>query len=137
MLHGSPMPTAVLNVTFDCADARRVAAFWSAVTGYEIERVDMPGNEFWLVSAPNGQFPRLVFVTVPERKAVKNRVHLDLLPAEGEQAKRARTIPQPSARLSSTIAANSSPVGGWCLPIPRATSSASSTVDCTTAVTVV
>jgi predicted enzyme related to lactoylglutathione lyase len=86
MLQDNSMTTAVLNVTFDCADARRVAAFWSAVTGYEIERVDMPGNEFWLVSAPDGQFPRLVFVTVPERKAVKNRVHLDLLPAEGEQA---------------------------------------------------
>ena len=79
------MSSAVLNVTFDCTDARLVAAFWSAVTGYEVERVDMPGNEFWLVSAPNGQFPRLVFVTVPERKVLKNRVHLDLLPAEGEQ----------------------------------------------------
>jgi predicted enzyme related to lactoylglutathione lyase len=80
------MSSAVFNVTFDCTDARRVAAFWSAVTGYEVERVDMPGNEFWLVSAPNDQFPRLVFVTVPERKVMKNRVHLDLLPAEGDQA---------------------------------------------------
>ena len=86
-MHGRKfMKTALLNVTFDCTDARRVATFWSAVTGYDIERVDMPGNEFWLVSAPDGQFPRLVFVTVPERKVVKNRVHLDLLPAEGEQA---------------------------------------------------
>ena len=46
----------------------------------------MPGNEFWLVSAPDDQFPRLVFVTVPEPKAAKNRVHLDLLPTEGDQA---------------------------------------------------
>jgi predicted enzyme related to lactoylglutathione lyase len=80
------MTSAVLNVTFDCHDARRVAMFWSAVTGYEVERVDMPGNEFWLVSPPHDQLPRLVFVTVPERKAVKNRVHLDLLPAGGDQS---------------------------------------------------
>jgi predicted enzyme related to lactoylglutathione lyase len=81
------MTSAVLNVTFDCTDARRVATFWSAVTGYDVERVDMPGNEFWLVSAPDGRYPRLVFVTVPERKVMKNRVHLDLRPAEGDQAR--------------------------------------------------
>jgi predicted enzyme related to lactoylglutathione lyase len=79
------MSTAIFNVTFDCTDAWRVATFWSAVTGYRIEKIDMPGNEFWLVSRPDDQFPRLVFVTVPERKSTKNRVHLDLLPAEGEQ----------------------------------------------------
>jgi predicted enzyme related to lactoylglutathione lyase len=79
------MSSAVFNVTFDCADARRVATFWSAVTGYGLEKVDMPGNEFWLVAAPDDRFPRLVFVTVPEGKVVKNRVHLDLLPPDGDQ----------------------------------------------------
>ena len=80
------MASAVFNVTFDCHDARRVAAFWSAVTGYHLERVDMPGNEFWLVSPTDDQWPRLVFVTVPEGKVVKNRVHLDLMPKDGDQA---------------------------------------------------
>jgi predicted enzyme related to lactoylglutathione lyase len=80
------MASAVFNVTFDCRDSRRVAEFWSAVTGYALERVDMPGNEFWLASPPDDRWPRLVFVTVPEGKVVKNRVHLDLLPAQGDQA---------------------------------------------------
>jgi predicted enzyme related to lactoylglutathione lyase len=80
------MTTAVFNVTFDCHDARRVAEFWSAVTGYELEYVDMPGNPFWLASPPGERWPRLVFVTVPEAKVVKNRVHLDLMPVGGDQA---------------------------------------------------
>jgi predicted enzyme related to lactoylglutathione lyase len=81
------MTSAFFNVTFDCRDSRRVAEFWSAVTGYALERVDMPGNEFWLASPPNDdRWPRLVFVTVLEGKVVKNRVHLDLLLARGDQA---------------------------------------------------
>jgi predicted enzyme related to lactoylglutathione lyase len=80
------MLSAVFNVTFDCRDARAVAEFWSAVTGYPLEKVDMPGNPFWLASPPEGRWPRLVFVTVPEAKVVKNRVHLDLMPVDHDQA---------------------------------------------------
>jgi hypothetical protein len=69
------MLSAVFNVTFDCRDARVVAEFWSAVTGYRLEKVDMPGNPFWLASPPEERWPRLVFVTVAEAKVVKNRVH--------------------------------------------------------------
>lgn len=38
-----------------------------------------------MVSAPGGSLPRLVFVTVPEEKSIKNRVHLDLLPNDSSQ----------------------------------------------------
>lgn len=80
------MLSAVFNVTFDCRDARAVAEFWGAVTGYPLEKVDMPGNPFWVASPREGRWPRLVFVTVPEAKVVKNRVHLDLMPLEDDQA---------------------------------------------------
>ncbi|HET9849212.1 MAG TPA: VOC family protein [Candidatus Dormibacteraeota bacterium] len=79
------MASAVFNITFDCNDARLVAQFWSAATGYELAFIDTPGNPFWLVSPRGGQWPRLVFVTVPEPKSVKNRVHLDLMPEKREQ----------------------------------------------------
>jgi predicted enzyme related to lactoylglutathione lyase len=88
----SSMTLAVFNVTFDCLDARRVAEFWRAVTGYQLERVDMPGNEFWVASPPENRWPRLVFVTVPEKKVVKNRVHLDLMPAQGDQAREVQRL---------------------------------------------
>jgi hypothetical protein len=77
------MVSAVFNLTFDCQDAHLVAGFWSAVTGYQLRRVDMPGNEFWVASPSDNRSPRLVFVTVPETKSVKNRIHLDLMPEPG------------------------------------------------------
>jgi predicted enzyme related to lactoylglutathione lyase len=72
----------VLNITFDCLDARAVAQFWEAVTGYPNELQQQPGNDYWVVGPSDGSLPRLVFVTVPEKRAAKNRVHLDLLPRD-------------------------------------------------------
>jgi predicted enzyme related to lactoylglutathione lyase len=77
--------SSILNVTFDCHDARLVAAFWGAVTGYALEEVPDPGNHYWVASPSEGGWPRLVFVTVPEPKVIKNRVHLDMLPNERDQ----------------------------------------------------
>ena len=74
------MSSLVLNVTFDCQDAGAVAGFWEAVTGHPKEQVHQPGNDHWVVGPPDGSLPRLVFVSVPEKKSTKNRVHVDLLP---------------------------------------------------------
>ena len=79
------MLSAILNVTFDCHNPLLVSTFWSAVTGYYLEEVKTPGNDYWVASAPDDKLPRLVFVSVPEDKAVKNRVHLDLMPVERDQ----------------------------------------------------
>ena len=79
------MSSLVLNVTFDCRDAGAVAQFWEAVTGCPRELVQQPGNDHWVVSPPDGSLPRLVFVTVPEEKSIKNRMHLDLLPNNSSQ----------------------------------------------------
>jgi hypothetical protein len=65
-----------MNVTFDCADPRRLAAFWAAVTGYHpvIER-----DDFVALSAPDKRGVRgILFFQVPEPKSVKNRMHVDL-----------------------------------------------------------
>ena len=59
--------------------------FWGAVTGYSLEEVKTPGNDYWVARSPDGKWPRLVFVAVPEEKMVKNRVHLDMAPVEGDQ----------------------------------------------------
>ena len=79
------MYSAILNVTFDCHDPHTVSRFWSAVTGYSLEEVKTPGNDYWVASGPDEKSPRLVFVSVPENKMVKNRVHLDLIPMERDQ----------------------------------------------------
>jgi hypothetical protein len=81
------------QVTFDCADPERVARFWCEVLGYVVppppqgfatwedfgrslpaERQD---SAFACID-PSGIGPRLFFQRVPEAKAVKNRLHLDV-----------------------------------------------------------
>jgi predicted enzyme related to lactoylglutathione lyase len=105
------MLSAVFNVTFDCSDARVVAEFWSAVTGYRLEKVDMPGNTFWVASPPEDRWPRLVFVTVPETKVLKNRVHLDLMPVEQDQTQEVERL----RALGATIVDDrrEQDPGGW------------------------
>ena len=66
------MSVKELQVTFDCAEPRRVAEFWCHVLGYVV------GDSGVVCVDPAGTGPRLYFQRVPERKVVKNRVHLDL-----------------------------------------------------------
>ncbi len=63
------------SLTFDCADPPALAAFWAGVTGYNVEL-----SEPWIaIVAGDGSIgPRLMFIQVPEPKAAKNRMHLDL-----------------------------------------------------------
>jgi catechol 2,3-dioxygenase-like lactoylglutathione lyase family enzyme len=71
------------NITIDCADPAKVAGFWSQVTGFreDPENPNLPDDEEWLLLGPAGA-PRLLFIRVPERKTVKNRMHLDLRPED-------------------------------------------------------
>jgi predicted enzyme related to lactoylglutathione lyase len=104
------MHPTILNITFDCADAGAQAAFWAAVTGWAAEQRDgTPGHVEYRVGPPDGSSPSLYFTTVPERKAAKNRVHLDLLPPDGEpRDELARLV-----RLGAVIAADQPPGAGW------------------------
>lgn len=79
------MNSDILNVVFDCSDAEGVARFWSEAMKRPRTYQDMPGNPFWIVGDVHGPNVRLVFVEVPEEKATKNRVHLDLRPVDGSQ----------------------------------------------------
>ena len=70
----------VRSIAVDCADPYRQARFWSEVTGWR-EDPDDPNHpddpEGRIVA---GQGFSLLFIPVPEPKAGKNRMHLDLLP---------------------------------------------------------
>lgn len=84
-----------LQITFDCADPDRLAAFWADVLGYQVQpppagfaswpefltAQGVPVEQWPHVSAvidPAGHGPRIFFQQVPEPKIVKNRVHLDV-----------------------------------------------------------
>ena len=67
------------NIVVDCFDPGPLAEFWSRVLGYSIVDVE----DGWLALEPeHGGRPRLAFQRVPEGKATKNRLHLDLWVAE-------------------------------------------------------
>ncbi|WP_406389217.1 VOC family protein [Streptomyces sp. NBC_00887] len=71
------MTSLVQHVTIDCADAYELAGFWAEVLGSSVSDDDEPGDPEALVETPRAA---LLFVTVPEPKRTKNRVHLDLRP---------------------------------------------------------
>jgi hypothetical protein len=61
-------------VTYDCADAGAVARFWSAALRWPEPVVMADGSG--AVCRPAGDGMYLEFIRVPERKKVKNRVHV-------------------------------------------------------------
>ena len=74
----------------DCNDAKRVGQFYAELLGKPLES-DEDGTEHWIDFGPEGR--DLLFVTVPEPKAVKNRVHLDFRPDDqAAEVERALTL---------------------------------------------
>lgn len=87
-----------VQVTFDCRDPRALSLFWCEVLGYELPPPP-PGFDSWDAFAqtlpeerrnsasacqdPTGAGPRLFFQRVPEGKAAKGRMHLDVRAAPG------------------------------------------------------
>ncbi|MBV9281261.1 MAG: VOC family protein [Chloroflexi bacterium] len=70
------MAIRIASVTVDCADVRVMTEFWSAALGY-VES-GHPDEGVGVVEDPRDRDVELVFVRVPEGKAGKNRVHLDI-----------------------------------------------------------
>ncbi len=74
------------SVVFDCADPRALAGFWCALLELRLTI----GDEAWCEIERTTSGLRLGFQRVPEGKAAKNRVHLDLVVEDlGESAGRA------------------------------------------------
>lgn len=84
-----------LQVVFDCANPDQLAQFWAAALGYIMQpppegyssweallkEMGLPESDWDKASAvidPEGKGPRIFFQKVPEGKATKNRVHLDI-----------------------------------------------------------
>jgi predicted enzyme related to lactoylglutathione lyase len=74
------MTAFIKYVTFDCADPRRLSAFWSEVTGY------LPltqRDDFAALAAPDERGVRgILFWQVPEPRTAKSRMHVDLASRE-------------------------------------------------------
>jgi hypothetical protein len=70
------MASFVKTVSFDCTDALRVASFWAAALGSDVDEESTGEKAF--VEAPGWGGPNMWFNRVPEPKTAKNRMHFDL-----------------------------------------------------------
>jgi Glyoxalase-like domain len=89
----------MLQLTIDCADPKVLTRFWATALHYEImpaptgfgtwndyyrsigvpeDELDVDGDGADSIVDPDGRGPRIWFQIVPERKTVKNRLHIDL-----------------------------------------------------------
>jgi catechol-2,3-dioxygenase len=75
------MTSRVGDIVIDCADPERLAAFWCEVLGYEIFDRDETG----VAVRGSTASPAILFIRVPEPKAVKNRMHFDICPTDRNQ----------------------------------------------------
>ena len=80
------MTSRISHTTFDARNAYDQSIFWAKVLGWTEDPDDpnLPEHEECLILSPDGG-QRLLFITVPDEKSVKNRAHLDLRPVEGSR----------------------------------------------------
>jgi hypothetical protein len=106
-----------VQVTFDAGDPGALCAFWCEVLDYRLEAppqgfddwdsfLDSVGvpperrNDRSAARPVDGDGPRLFFQKVPEGKSAKNRVHLDVRSAPGQQGEeRMATLQAEADRL--------------------------------------
>lgn len=105
------MVSAVSHTTVDCRDAYALSEWWKQVLGYVdvADDPNEPGHEECMILAPDGSH-RLLFIEVPEAKAGKSRIHLDLRPTD-------RTRDEEVERLvaigATQLADRRTAAGGW------------------------
>ncbi|MFU8850152.1 VOC family protein [Micromonospora sp. SL1-18] len=69
------------NLTIDAHDPSRLAAWWAEALGYQV--ISEKPDEVEIRRA-SGELPGIVFVPVTAPKGGKNRLHIDLRPADQE-----------------------------------------------------
>lgn len=78
------MTALISHTTFDSLDAFAQSRFWAGVLDFREDPhgPNAPDDEECMIFSADGTL-RLLFIRVADAKQVKNRVHLDLQPAQG------------------------------------------------------
>ena len=87
------MTAVISHTTIDATDAYAQSLFWEKVLGFAEDPDDPnePGHEECMIFSEDGR-TRVLFIEVPDKKQVKNRVHFDLVPAEGTRDEEAARL---------------------------------------------
>ena len=92
------MASRFTELAIDCADPSSLARFWCSVLDYEVLDEDDELVTIGSPARPDGKNrtgpvpPTLTFARVPEGKTVKNRVHIDVSPADRPQDEEVRRL---------------------------------------------
>ena len=80
------MTSYISHTSVDCRNAYELSEWWKALLGYEDIPGDpnLPGHEECMIRDP-ATGHQVLFIEVPEPKAVKNRLHLDLQVGGGRE----------------------------------------------------
>ena len=102
------MTSRLTEINIDCADPAGLARFWCAALGYgvldatddlvEIGPARGPDAELLAAVRRGPVAPSIFLARVPEGKAAKNRLHLDLSPIDATQAAEVARLEQLGAR---------------------------------------
>lgn len=98
------MTSKFTELEIDCADPNSLARFWCSVLDYEVQDEEDGIVTIGSPLVPDGENrpgpvpPTLTFAQVPEGKSVKNRLHLDVSPADREQDEEVRRLLDLGAR---------------------------------------
>src|SRR5687767_9088645 len=88
------MVSRFTEVCVDCENPRLVADFWASVLGWTVHQDD-GDEEFVYIQEGPGLVPAVAFIRVPEKKTVKNRLHIDVNATDGtrdEEVARLETL---------------------------------------------
>lgn len=92
------MTSRFTELAIDCTDPHRLAQFWCSVLGYEVLEME---DGLVTIASPTTSVatgrqgaapPVLTFAHVPEGKSVKNRLHIDVRPADTDQDDEVRRL---------------------------------------------
>ena len=117
-----------VQVAIDCADPAALSDFWAEVLGYvhdappdgfesweaALEAWGVPKSEWNSANAlvdPDGVGPRFYFQRVPEPKAGKNRLHIDVRVTDGPGVPVEERRPVQRAEVERLVALGATEVG--------------------------
>jgi predicted enzyme related to lactoylglutathione lyase len=82
------VPNQWSGVTIDCVDPVRMSTFWGHLLGIEPSYEHGDDPNWATLGSREGPMPRLTFQRVPEAKATKVRIHLDVEVADIDEGRR-------------------------------------------------
>jgi hypothetical protein len=108
------MTSFISHTTVDSRNAYELSEWWKQVLGYVDLPGDpnLPGHEECVVLDPDSGH-RLLFIEVPDEKAVKNRLHFDLRPRSGGRDAEVERVLALGATQVADLRGKYGPGTGW------------------------